>query len=120
MKNAFDEWKIFRGFDTTKSIIDLSKDEYSIKDFGFLLSFCKLQKRMAHCIHQASNFYIFGCFQFDCSVCFFTFVSGFRLLWNFFRHSNYVRVSICFLFFLDLFSIFAVFVFEKSSRVFST
>jgi hypothetical protein len=27
VKNAFDQWKVFHGFDTKKSIINLSKDE---------------------------------------------------------------------------------------------
>jgi hypothetical protein len=31
-KNAFDEWKVFRGFDTTSSIANLSKNESSIKN----------------------------------------------------------------------------------------
>ncbi len=59
-KNAFDEWKVFCGFDTTRSITDLSKDESSIKDMMDMLSSFVLQvaKRMVACISQLSNFYI--------------------------------------------------------------
>lgn len=42
-KNAFDKWKVFRGFDTTSSIVDLSKDESSIKNLVDMLSSSILQ-----------------------------------------------------------------------------
>ncbi len=42
-KNAFDEWKVFRGFDTTSSIVDLSKNESSIKNLVDMLSSFILQ-----------------------------------------------------------------------------
>jgi hypothetical protein len=52
----FDEWKVFCGLDTT--IVNLSKDESFVKDSVdmFLLLFYKLQKKMAPCIPQPSNF----------------------------------------------------------------
>ncbi len=41
VKNAFDEWRLFCGFDTLKFIVDLSKDEGLIKDLvDMLFSFC--------------------------------------------------------------------------------
>jgi len=50
VKNAFDEWRLFCGFDTSKFIIDLFDNEGSIKDLVdmlFSFFFCKLQKKMA-------------------------------------------------------------------------
>jgi hypothetical protein len=51
VKNVFDEWRIFRGFDTTRSIIDLtrsiidfSNDESSIKDLAFFFHFASCKK----------------------------------------------------------------------------
>jgi hypothetical protein len=47
-KNVFDEWKLFCGFDTTKSIVDLSEDEGLIKDLADMLSsfnFASCKKR---------------------------------------------------------------------------
>jgi hypothetical protein len=46
VKNAFDQWKLFCGFDTSIIIIDLSKDEGLIKDlvdmlFSFVLQVAK-------------------------------------------------------------------------------
>jgi hypothetical protein len=46
VKNAFDEWRLFCGFDTSKFIIDLFEDEGSIKDlvdmlFSFFLQVAK-------------------------------------------------------------------------------
>jgi len=38
VKNAFDESKVFRDLGTTKSIVDLSKDESSFKDLVDMLS----------------------------------------------------------------------------------
>jgi hypothetical protein len=38
MKNAFDEWKLFCGFDTTKFIVNLFEDEGLIKDLVDMLS----------------------------------------------------------------------------------
>ncbi len=47
MKNVFDEWRIFCGFDTNQSIVDFSKDEFFIKNLVDIMSFfCyKLQKK---------------------------------------------------------------------------
>jgi hypothetical protein len=60
VKNAFDEWRVFRGLDTTRSIVDLSKDDFLKRIWWicFHLSFCKLQKKMATYILQPSNFYL--------------------------------------------------------------
>jgi len=54
----FDECKVFCGLDTTRSIANLSKDESFVKDLVdmFLLLFYKLQKKMAPCIPEPSNF----------------------------------------------------------------
>jgi hypothetical protein len=45
VKNAFDEWRLFCGFDTLKFIVDVFKDEGLIKDlvdiFYFLLQVAK-------------------------------------------------------------------------------
>jgi hypothetical protein len=38
VKNAFDEWRVFHGLDTTRSIVDPSKDESSFKDLVDMLS----------------------------------------------------------------------------------
>jgi hypothetical protein len=38
-KNVFDEWKVSHGFDTTRSIIDLSNDESYIKNCLILFDF---------------------------------------------------------------------------------
>jgi hypothetical protein len=38
VKNAFDEWKQFRGFDMTKLIANLSKDEGLVKNLVDMLS----------------------------------------------------------------------------------
>jgi hypothetical protein len=38
MNNAFDEWRVFRDIDITKSIIDLSKNEYFVKNLMDMLS----------------------------------------------------------------------------------
>jgi hypothetical protein len=42
-KNAFDEWKVLRSFDTRRSIVDLSKKESSIKNMVDMLSSFILQ-----------------------------------------------------------------------------
>jgi hypothetical protein len=42
-KNVFDEWKLFDGFNTTKSIVDLSEDEGLIRDLVNILSSFILQ-----------------------------------------------------------------------------
>jgi hypothetical protein len=39
VKNAFDEWNFFCNLDTTRSIVDLSKDEYSFQDLVDMFSF---------------------------------------------------------------------------------
>jgi len=46
VKNAFDEWRLFCGFDTSKIIVDLSENEGLIKDlvdmlFSFVLQVVK-------------------------------------------------------------------------------
>ncbi len=41
--NVFNEWRLFCAFDTRKSIIDMSKDEGSIKDLVGMLSSFVLQ-----------------------------------------------------------------------------
>jgi hypothetical protein len=46
VKNAFDEWRLFCGFDTSKFIIDLFDNEGSINDlvdmlFSFFFASCK-------------------------------------------------------------------------------
>jgi hypothetical protein len=38
MNNAFDEWRVFHDIDTKKSIIDLSKNESSVKNLMDMLS----------------------------------------------------------------------------------
>ncbi len=38
MKNDFDEWKIFHGFDTTKFIVNILKNEFFVKDLVDMLS----------------------------------------------------------------------------------
>jgi hypothetical protein len=59
VKNAFDEWRVFCSLDTSRSIIDLSKDESSFKDLVDMLSSFVLQvaKRMVailqfECMHS--------------------------------------------------------------------
>lgn len=42
-KNAFDEWKVFCGFNISKSIVDLLKDESLMKDLVDMLSSLILQ-----------------------------------------------------------------------------
>jgi hypothetical protein len=42
-KNTFDDWKVFYGFDTSKSIVDLLENESSMKDLVDMLSFLILQ-----------------------------------------------------------------------------
>lgn len=44
VKNAFDQWNFFHGFDTTRSIADLSKDESSITDLAFFFQFASCKK----------------------------------------------------------------------------
>jgi hypothetical protein len=39
VKNVFDEWKVFCGFDTIQSIVDFSKDESFIKNLVDIMSF---------------------------------------------------------------------------------
>jgi len=72
--NVFDEWRLFRDFDTRKSIVDISKNEGSIKDLVDMLSslFCKLQKKMVAYILQLDtilydflNVFIIGGFFFS-------------------------------------------------------
>jgi hypothetical protein len=44
MKNAFDEWRVFCSFDTTRSlIINLLKDESSVNNIVDMLSSFALQ-----------------------------------------------------------------------------
>jgi hypothetical protein len=47
--NVFDEWRLFRGFDTTKSITDMFENEGLITNLWICchLLFCNLQKKMA-------------------------------------------------------------------------
>jgi hypothetical protein len=54
MKNVFDEWKLFCGFDTMNFIANLSEVEGLIKNLVDMLSSFVLQvtKKMATCIHQ--------------------------------------------------------------------
>jgi hypothetical protein len=49
VKNDFNEWKIFHGFDTTKFITNILKNDFFVKDLVDMLSalFCKLQKQMS-------------------------------------------------------------------------
>ncbi len=49
MKNAFVQWRIFSDLDTIRSIIDLSKNESSIKNlmdngYAFIFSFASCKK----------------------------------------------------------------------------
>jgi hypothetical protein len=44
-KNAFDEWRVFHGFNTSKSIVGLSKDESLMKNLVNMLSYFVLQVR---------------------------------------------------------------------------
>ncbi len=48
----FDESRVFHGLDTTRSIVDLSKDEFYVKDWVDILSSFVLQvaKKMVVCI----------------------------------------------------------------------
>ncbi len=39
----FDEWKVFYGLDTTRSIVDLLEDESSVKDLVDMFSSFVLQ-----------------------------------------------------------------------------
>jgi hypothetical protein len=62
-KSAFDKWKQFHGLDMTKLIIDISKDEGSIKNLVDMLSTFVLhvvEKDGSLCppIKYASNFFI--------------------------------------------------------------
>jgi hypothetical protein len=41
--NAFNEWRVLRGLDTTKSIANLLKYEYFVKDLVDMISFFILQ-----------------------------------------------------------------------------
>jgi hypothetical protein len=41
--NAFNEWKVLRGLDTTRSIAYLLKDEYFVKDLVDMISSFILQ-----------------------------------------------------------------------------
>jgi hypothetical protein len=86
--NVFDEWRLFRDFDTRKSIVDISKNEGSIKDLVDMLSslFCKLQKKMVAYILQLDtilydflNVFIIGGFFFPSCV-FLAFVLSFKVL----------------------------------------
>jgi hypothetical protein len=43
VRNAFDEWRVLHGLDTTRSIVDLLKDEYFVKDLVDMLSSFVLQ-----------------------------------------------------------------------------
>ncbi len=54
MKNVFDEWKLFYGFDITKFIVNLFEDEGLIKILVYMLSSFVLQitKKMLACILQ--------------------------------------------------------------------
>jgi len=52
--NVFNEWRLFHGFDTTKSITDMFGNEGLITNhwIGYHLLFCNLQKKMATYIFQ--------------------------------------------------------------------
>jgi hypothetical protein len=54
MKNSFDEWKVFHGFDTSKSIVDLSKDQSLMKNLVDMLSFffVSWRKKTTICVLQ--------------------------------------------------------------------
>ncbi len=55
--SVFNEWRPFRGFDTTRFIINLFEDEGSIKDLEDMLSSFVLciEKKMVAYIFQPSN-----------------------------------------------------------------
>jgi len=84
VRNVFDEWRIFHGFDTTRSIIDLSKNESYVKDLVDIISFFVLQvaKKIVAYIFQLGNFYPLM-FQMKLLFYFCNFVLGFKVLRNF-------------------------------------
>jgi hypothetical protein len=61
VRNVFDEWRVFHGLNTTRSIVDISKDEFYIKDLVDIFSFFVLEvaKKMVACIFQLGSFYPF-------------------------------------------------------------
>jgi hypothetical protein len=70
MKNAFDEWRVFHGFDISKSIVNLSKHESLMKNLVNMLSSFVLQveKRQqfvsSNEVNKFSTFlYFFVCCQ---------------------------------------------------------
>ncbi len=88
VKNVFDEWKLFCGFDTTKSIVDLSKDEGLIKDLVDMLSSFILQvAKKDGSLYWRQSRIILDHFLNVYIILFFSLCSSFCLIYAF---ANYV------------------------------
>jgi len=88
MKNVFDEWKLFCGFDTMNFIANLSEVEGLIKNLVDMLSSFVLQvtKKMATYIHQPGigpyhflNVFIIRFFFSSCVFFFLFYLCFYRL-----------------------------------------
>jgi len=58
-KNAFNEWKVFCGYDTNKSIIDIFENKDYVKTFINMLSFFCLASSQKNGSLHPPNMYMF-------------------------------------------------------------
>ncbi len=95
VKNVFDEWRVFCGYDKEKSIEGFSEDKDSIKDFVDMLSFfyftsCKerWQPISSNQVQVSFHLNFFSSFLFYKEV----YMLGFRFLLH---HSNFLLLLLC-------------------------
>jgi hypothetical protein len=116
---VFDEWKVFHGLDTTRSIVNLSKDESYVKDLVDIISYFVLQvaKKMVACILQPNNFYPL---MFQIKLVFY-FCNFFFLGLGFYENFPNLKtmcIIFCIFFSFQFFFAVVIFLFRKSSRDF--
>jgi hypothetical protein len=98
VKNVFDEWRLFCGYDKENSIEDVFENKDFIKDFIDMLCFfyfasCKERWQLISS-NQVQVFLHLTCFS---SFCFYkeVYMLGFRFLLH---HSNFLLLLLCFYF----------------------
>jgi hypothetical protein len=64
VKNVFDEWKIFCGFDTNQSIVDFSKDESFMKNLVDIMSFFVVSCKKDRSLYPPTRYVFIPFFEF--------------------------------------------------------
>jgi hypothetical protein len=78
VKNDFNEWKIFHGFDTTKFIANILKNDFFVKDLVDMLSAFVLQVAKKNVnLYPQIICVVLPSFEFHIVVCFYKYFLGF-------------------------------------------